>query len=133
MGNLTIEDCLVEIRQPFREYYLKHKDWFDTARHPRHPGKQKERGGLRFHTIQVINKALEWNQSCDRRELIECCLVHDMPDCFDLPLTDAQRFAIRATKGAGYKEWRHCGHHVFVVLVLIADMWSAFINEKDLL
>ena len=127
-----IEEYLDKVSEPFRKFYLENKDWFDTARHPHHPSKQKEIGGLKLHTEQVIKKALELNQVCDERELIEICLVHDIRGCEKLPLTDAQRLAVGATKGLEFKKWRHTEHYRFVVLVLISDMWSAFINEKDL-
>ena len=123
---------LKKISKPFLDFYLANKKHFDTAGCRNHPKKQRETGGLKIHTIQVIKKALELNQVGNEREIIECCLVHDIRGCENLPLSDAQRLAIGATKGLPFMKWRHSGHHKFVVLVLIADMWSAFINEKDL-
>lgn len=104
-----------------------------TASMPTHPGAQKQAGGLALHVRQVIEKALALNQVCERQEIIECALVHDLPHCESVAdLTPAQLMAIAATKGqALYEHWRHSGHDAFVVLILIADMWSAFINEKD--
>ena len=127
-----LDSYLKEIRKPFLDFYLENKDWFNTARHSHHPSKQKEVGGMKLHTLQVIKKALELNQVCDRREIIECCLVHDIKGCENLPLTEAQRFAIKATKGLSLPQWRHSGHYKFVTLILISDMWSAYLNDKDL-
>jgi len=129
---LNIEDYLREVSQPFLEFYLAHQKQFETDRMTgSHPADQKVSGGKKIHTMQVIKKALEWNQSHNRKEIIECCLVHDIKGCESLPLTDAQRLAIAATKGqAEYRHWRPSPHFRFVVLILIADMWSAFINEK---
>jgi hypothetical protein len=128
-----LEKYLTEVSEPFRAFYLQNQVAFEQERAPTHPGKQKLPGGRLLHTLQVIEKALEWNQSFGRREIIEVCLVHDMKGCESLPLSPAQRLAIEATKGkATYKDWRPTPHYKFVVLILIADMWSAFINEKDL-
>jgi hypothetical protein len=124
---------LKEISPPFLDFYLKNKEWFETARHKNHVGSQKSTGGLKLHTMQVINMALHLNQKHDRKEIIECCLIHDIRGCEELPLTEAQRLAIRATKGAKHKEWRHTNHYQFVCLILISDMWSAYLNEKDLM
>jgi len=128
-----LERYLKEVRKPFYDFYIKNKDSIENGKIKNHPSKQKERGGFKLHILQVIKKALEFNQVCDRQELIECCFIHDFGDYKKLPLTEAQLMAIRATKGeAKFREWRFSGHHKFVVLVLIADMWSAYINEKDL-
>ena len=132
MASSEIDIYLKKVSKPFLDFYLKNKDWFEIARHPHHPGRQKEIGGMKLHTLQVIKKALELNQGCDEKQIIECCLVHDIRGCESLPLSTAQRLAISATKGLPFKEWRHSGYHKFVVLILISDMWSAFINEKDL-
>jgi len=126
-----IEKYLNEVSKPFYDFYMESKEWFEKERAPRHPGIQGKPGGRIIHTIQVIEKALEFNQEHDRREIIECCLVHDIRGCEKLPLTDAQRDAIAATKGMPYSEWRKKPHFRFVVLILIADMWSAFVNVKN--
>jgi hypothetical protein len=120
------------IGQPFLEFYLKNKETFETQKHPHHPGKQKEIGGLKLHTEQVIKKALELNQEFPDKEIIECCLVHDIKGCEKLPLTERQRTAIASTKGMPYSEWRKQSDYRFTVLILISDMWSAFINIKNL-
>jgi hypothetical protein len=118
--------------EPFRKFCLEHINEFDNKK-PTHPGNQKLFGGLKLHTEQVIKKALELNQDCNEQELIECLLVHDLHKWETLPLTDAQRLAILATKGRKlYEDWRPTSHYKFVVLVLIADMWSAFINDNNL-
>jgi hypothetical protein len=125
-------EYLAIIGKPFLDFYLKNEEWFNTARHPHHPGKQKEVGGMKLHTIQVIKKALELNQEFPEKEIIECCLVHDIKGCEKLPLTERQRIAIETTKGLSYSEWRKKPDYRFTVLILIADMWSAFINIKNL-
>ena len=128
-----LEDYIQQVSEPIKSFCLQHiKDY--EARKSTHPGNQKLIGGLRLHTVQVIKKALELNQIHDRIEIIECCLIHDIKGCEKLPFTDAQRMAIKATKGqADYRIWRPQSYHKFVVLILIADMWSAFINDKNLL
>ena len=115
------------------DFYIQNKESFETDRmRGAHPGIQKVSGGKKLHTLQVIEKALELNQVHDRREIIECCLVHDIKGCELLPLTGAQRLAIAATKGkAEYRDWRPTPYFRFVVLILIADMWSAFVNEDN--
>lgn len=129
----SIEDYLKEISPPFMEFYIKNKETFETDRMKGcHSGIQRLSGGKKLHTLQVIEKALELNQNQDRREIIECCLVHDIKGCEGLPLTHAQRLAIAATKGLEYKDWRPTNHFRFVVLILIADMWSAFVNVNNL-
>lgn len=100
-------------------------------KHSSHPNEQKLEGGLGLHTIQVIEKALELNQHFDRKEIIECCLVHDIKSCEKLQLSEKQKNAIATTKGMPYSIWRRTKDYRFVVLILIADMWSAFINEKN--
>lgn len=130
---MSLDRYIDEVSVPFRDLYYCSKHALDEKKCPTHPGSQKLTGGWKLHTQQVIEKALQLNQGLDRREIIECCLVHDIKGCEQLPLTDAQRLAIAATKGkAVYKDWRHTPHYRFVVLILIADMWSAFINENDL-
>jgi len=127
-----LENYIQQVSKPIRDFCLNHINDYEF-RKPTHPGNQKFTGGLRLHTIQVIEKALELNQIHDRNEIIECCLVHDVKGCEALPLTEAQRMAIKATKGqADYRIWRPTPFHKFVVLILIADMWSAFINDKNL-
>lgn len=119
----------------FSDYLTKHYDTLENGRCRNHPGKQRVKpGGLALHIEQVIRKALELNQTCDERELIDCILVHDLPNCLSLDLTENQRWAIKATKGlANYKDWRPTPSFRFVVLILISDMWSAFINEHDVM
>lgn len=118
---------------PIKEFCRVNKDVIEKGRCRNHPGSQSIKpGGLKLHILQVITKALELNQSCNEQQLIETLLVHDIKGCESLPLTAAQRLAIAATKGqASYSDWRPTPHYKFVVLVLIADMWSAFINEDD--
>lgn len=96
-----------------------------------HPDKQKEIGGLCLHTVQVIEKALELNQTFNEIEIIECCLIHDLKDWNIADLNEKQKNAILTTKGLPYEKWRKTKDYRFVVLILIADMWSAFINEKN--
>lgn len=132
---MTLVDYVSECRPHIRDWIQEPERWrlLMTARMPTHPGAQKQVGGLALHVQQVIEKALELNQSCDRQEIIECALVHDLPRCESINLTPAQRMAIAATKGqAIYENWRHSGYDTFTVLILIADMWSAFINDKNL-
>lgn len=113
-------------------FCLAHLTDFDRKL-PTHPGRQRLKGGLGLHTIQVIKKALELNQNLDPIEIIEVCLVHDLKGCEKLPLTKCQRMAVGATKGRiSYKDWRFTECFRFVALILIADMWSAFINIGDL-
>ena len=127
-----LEKYLSEVSKPFYDFYIKNREWFEKEIAPRHPGIQGKPGGRLIHTLQVIDKALELNQTQNRREIIEACLVHDIKGCETLPLTDAQRLAIGATKGVPYKVWRPTPYFRFVVLILISDMWSAFVNEKNL-
>lgn len=122
-----------QCREPIQQFCLNDIDTFLYGRKRTHPGIQKEKGGFGEHILQVIDKALELNQECDEQELIECILVHDLKNCESLPLTPAQRFAIETTKGkSDYTHWRHTPYYKFVVIVWIADMWSAFINVKNL-
>jgi len=127
-----MEEYLSKIGKEVKDFYLEKEEWFNIAKHTHHPGKQKEEGGRKLHTIQVIKKALELNQEFPEVEIIECCLIHDIPGCEKVELTDRQRTAIAATKGLPYSEWRKRPDYRFTVLILIADMWSAFINIKDL-
>jgi|GEM_PF-4572176 len=96
-----------------------------------HPGKQKEIGGLLLHTRQVVKKALELNQGLDIKEVEETAMVHDI-NYQDFNLNECQIMAILATKGkVPYKIWRKSKCCELVALLLIADMWSAFINKND--
>lgn len=128
----NIDKYLPEVSKPFSDFYEQNRKRFEMERAQRHPGIQNQPGGRLIHTIQVIEKALELNQTHNRREVIEACLVHDIRGCEKLPLSDAQRDAIAATKGMPYEEWRPKPHFRFVVLILISDMWSAFVNEKNI-
>lgn len=131
--NKEIYPYLEEVRPEFKRFYLNRQEGFEEERCKTHPSKQKLPGGRLLHTIQVIKKALELNQSCSRVDIIEAALVHDMKGWEELPLNECQVMAIKATKGKiGYKQWRKTKCYKFVVLLLIADMWSAFLNEKDL-
>ena len=127
-----LDNYLEEVSEPICKFCLENREAFETGRCRNHPGKQKLPGGLKFHTLQVIKKALELNQVLDRREIIETTLVHDIKGYEKLPLSKCQKMAIAATKGLPYREWRPTECYKFVVLILIADMWSAFINERDL-
>ena len=134
---MNIENYLNKISKPFLDFYLSNKETFEKAncmRRSSHPDSQKKTGGLKLHTLQVIKKALELNQEFNEREIIECCLVHDIKGCEKLQLTKRQRIAIATTKGLSYDVWRKNEPEIykFVVLILIADMWSAFINIKNL-
>jgi hypothetical protein len=128
-----ISQCRPEIAAWIRE--PGHINELFTERKRTHPGVQRLPGGLAHHTLQTLRMALQLNQECAAQELIECLLVHDIHGSEGIKeLTDAQRLAIDATKGrAQYKQWRPTPHVKFVVLVLIADMWSAFLNEDDLI
>jgi len=131
-----IDFYIKDISKPIFNFYIENKSWFDIAHCPRksaHPDNHKQTGGLKIHTLQVIKKALELNQEFDDKEIIECCLIHDIKGCEKLPLTERQRVAIQTTKGLPYEEWRKNTPEIykFVVLILIADMWSAFINVKN--
>lgn len=96
-----------------------------------HPGAQRGVNGLAIHTIQVIEKALELNQGHDEQEIIEACLAHDLKYWDTFPLRPHQTAAILATKGLRWEVWRkHIRHYRFVVLILIADMWSAYLNAS---
>ena len=99
---------------------------------PSHPGRQKGLNGLAIHTVQVIEKALELNQGFDPQEIIETCLAHDLNCWQDFPLSPCQTIAIQATKGLPWKVWRQTPHYRFTALILIADMWSAYVNYQDL-
>lgn len=129
---MTLDSYIKEVGDPIGTLCLKYKDEYENPCRGSHPGKQKQPGGLGLHTVQVIEKALELNQVFNRKEIIEVCLVHDLRHWKAFPLNEAQMLAIRATKGTPYEVWRPTPHFRFVVLILIADMWSAFINEKDL-
>lgn len=94
-----------------------------------HPGIQHGPNGMAIHTIQVIEKALELNQGFDPQEVIETCLAHDLKHWRELPLNECQTTAILATKGLPWKVWRKTTPwYRFVALILIADMWSAYVN-----
>jgi len=132
MSETKIDEYLKLVGKPFFDFYIESRGWFEKERAPRHPGVQGLPGGRVIHTIQVIKKALELNQVFNEKEIIECCLVHDIRGCEKLPLTKCQRMAIEATKGLPYEKWRPTECYKFVVLILISDMWSAFINEKNM-
>lgn len=127
---MKLEYWIKKASKPIGELCTKHISEYERGIGS-HPSKQKERGGLRLHTVQVINKALELNQVFDSREIIETCLIHDLKHCLEFPMNDTQRTAILATKGLSWDVWRHTPHYKFVALILIADMWSAYINEKN--
>ena len=127
----TLEDFINEVSEPIKNLCLKYIDEFKRGIRS-HPGKQKEINGLRLHTIQVIKKALELNQIFDRKDIIEVCLVHDLKHWKEFPLNECQKMAIMVTKGLRWEEWRPTECYKFVVLILIADMWSAYLNEKNL-
>ena len=102
-----------------------------ARRLPSHPGSQKDQNGLALHTVQVIEKALELNQEFEPRDIIETGLAHDLTNWQELPLLDFQVLAIQATRGLPWKVWRKTPHYRFVALILVADMWSAYLNLGD--
>ena len=123
---LKIKDYLERVGEPYLSFYENIKGEFNR-KCPSHPGSQKKEGGLGIHTLQVIEKALELNQGLDEKDIIITAFMHDLIKT--LPLTSCQQMAIDATKGkVTYKGWRKSGCDKLVVLILIADMWSAFIN-----
>lgn len=128
-----IEQYLQEpgMRPEFIAFWEESLPWFCKERAPRHPGIQNYPGGRVIHTFQVLRMADHLTPDHYRDELYECCLVHDIRGCEKLPLTEAQRLAIAATKGLPYEKWRPTPHFRFVALVLIADMWSAFVNKLN--
>jgi len=127
---MTLFDYIDRARPEIRQLCLEHLDEFKRGVKS-HPGKQKGKDGLSLHTCQVIGKALELNQVFDEQEIIETCLVHDLTCWEKFPLKAHQVTAILATKGLPWKAWRHRDKHAFTALILIADMWSAYINEND--
>lgn len=114
----------------FKTICLKYLEEFEKPLHS-HPGRQRGLNGLAIHTVQVIEKALEWNQGFDCREIIETCLAHDLKNWREFKLQSNQVTAIRATKGLRWEVWRKTPYYRFVVLILIADMWSAYLNIED--
>lgn len=126
-----LEEFINEANEPIKKLCLKYIYEFKRGI-PSHPGKQKKLNGLRLHTVQVIKKALELNQVFDRKEIIETCLVHDLRHWKKFPLNECQKTAIMATKGLRWEEWRLTKCYKFVTLILIADMWSAYLNDKNL-
>lgn len=134
--NIKLDPQLVEYieesREPVRELLLKYIGEFDRGCRGSHPLRQREIGGLGLHTLQVIKKALELNQKFDRLDIIEVCLVHDLKYWKSFPLMDHQKLAIEATKGLPWERWRPTDHYRFVALILISDMWSAYVNEEDI-
>lgn len=126
-----LAEYIDQTRSEFREICLRFIEEY-RAGLPSHPGKQKRRNGLAIHTIQVVKKALELNQEFEPQEIIETCLAHDLKHWETLPLHQHQTIAILATKGLRWEMWRkktQC--YRFVVLILIADMWSAYLNILD--
>ena len=128
------ESYVAMCRPPIRAWLEEKRDVLDNGRcGGSHSGRQRSKpDGLKYHLVDVCRRALEWNQTCDPAEVVECVLVHDLPDPFSAPLSEAQRVAINATKGLPYREWRPTPVFRFVALILIADMWSAFVNERDI-
>lgn len=128
---MTLDEYIQLAREPIKKFCIDHLPDYERPM-PTHPGKQNLSGGKKVHTLQVIDKALELNQEFGEQDIIETCLVHDIRNCESLELLPHQRLAIAATKGkAVYEDWRHTPYYRFVVLILIADMWSAFINIQD--
>lgn len=131
--DLELQSYIAEARETFKQFCIDNKGLLNNGRCRNHPGRQRIRpDGLKLHILQTIRKALELNQTCDRQEIIETLLVHDLPGWNKLPLKENQILAIKTTKGTPYEVWRPTPFFRFVALILIADMWSAFINEKDL-
>jgi len=125
----ALDHYLAQTRPEFRQAFLPYVSEFARPM-PTHPGAQRAPNGLALHTGQVIRKALELNQEFAAQEIIECCLAHDLKHWPRLPLTPCQVTAIRATRGLAWKHWRRTPHYRFVALILIADMWSAYINVE---
>lgn len=123
-------DYINSTRPEFKAVCLRHAAEYERAM-PTHPGDQQGRNGLAIHTLQVIKMALELNQEFDEQEIIETCLAHDLKRWRQLPLRNHQRLAVEATRGLPWKLWRKAtDKYRFVALILIADMWSAYVNVK---
>jgi len=56
---MTLEDYIDQTSEPIKTLCYKYLD--EYKRRTNHLGKQREVNGLRVHTIQVIEKALELN------------------------------------------------------------------------
>lgn len=126
---VQLTDYIEKTRPEFKALCLEHLAEYERAM-PSHPGSQKGQNGLALHTVQVIEKALELNPGCDPQEIIETCLVHDLKHWKTFPLRPRQVMAIEATKGLPWKRWRRTPEHRFVALILVADMWSAYLNGR---
>lgn len=127
---MTLTDYIEQTRPEFKAVCLKYLEEFEKPLRS-HPGKQRGPNGLAIHTVQVIEKALELNQGFEPQEIIETCLAHDLENWRELPLSTGQIVAIDATKGLLWKVWRKTPEYRFVALILIADMWSAYVNIED--
>lgn len=128
---MEITDYIKLARPEFRTICIQYLGEYKRSC-PSHPGHQKQRNGLGLHTVQVIEKALHLNQEFNRQDIIEICLAHDLKHWTELPLKEGQVIAIEATKGLPWKIWRRTEHCRLVALILISDMWSAYVNINNL-
>ena len=127
---MNVSDYLKKTRAEFREAFARYSTNLSVGM-PSHPGKQKGPGGMELHVLEVIEKALQLNNGLDEGQIIEACLAHDLDHWDELPLYPWQTVAILATKGMPWEIWRKKTRHFrFVVLILIADMWSAYLGKN---
>jgi hypothetical protein len=124
-----INDYINQTREEIKVKLLTYLDEYELPHGGSHPIKQKQAGGNKLHTLEVVEMALKLNQQFDPQEIIETCLIHDLKHWREFPLKENQILAIKATKGLPWETWRHTPHFRFVALILIADMWSAYVNE----
>jgi len=117
-----------QTREPVKVLLHKHISEFERGCTGAHSKIQKSTWGLGLHTLEVVRKSLELNQEFDEIDLIETCLIHDLRTWKEFPLKDHQVTAIRATKGLSWEIWRHQEMFRFTALILVADMWSAYVN-----
>jgi hypothetical protein len=128
-----VDDYIADCRPEVRAWLEAQRDRIESAAcGGAHPAKQKRSpGGLKRHLLQTIEKALELNQLHSEVDIIETLLVHDLRRPETAPLKDYQLLAIAATKGTPYEVWRKSPEFRFVALILVVDMWSAFVNVED--
>jgi hypothetical protein len=130
MALTRLREYIERARPEFKARCLKYiKEYERPIR--AHRGSQRGPNGLAIHTVQVIEKALELNAGFDEQHVIEAALVHDLEHWEEFPLRPYQTTAVLATRGLPWQVWRkHSRHYRFVVLILIADMWSAYLNGE---
>lgn len=113
---------------------IKLSDKYFDRRLPTHVGKQRGPGGLRLHVEQVEDFANFLNQflsnSYSEETIRRVALYHDFEGILtDLTAEEQEAIAVTKKPANSTEVYKR---NKLAIIILLADMWSAFVNERNM-